>query len=127
MIMANEDKFDKLIPRNRPDTCDPRDCSHACIDPTMKCLFFRIDWCRAILSDFEEGFLHVRTRLTGLCGDEDNPSIPLVGMLHSVENMLEMVEITVMILRGDLGDANQRLEDDPVTFEEDFELPNQDD
>jgi hypothetical protein len=70
------------------------------------------------LRDFEEGFLHVRTKLTEMCNTHEGLSIPLVAMLHSVENILEMVEVSAMILRGDLGEANQRLEDDPVTFKD---------
>jgi hypothetical protein len=107
-----DDGIEKLVPRDRPEECDPKTCDHACDNPTESCYAYRIEWCRTMLRDFEDGFLVVQNKLSNLVKSDSNALVKVEGLLLSVNNMLHMVKLSSMILRGDYKEAEQASDED---------------
>ena len=105
-----DDAIEKLVPRDRPDECNPERCGHACNNPTEECYAYRIEWCRKMLRDFEDGFLVVQGNLSNIAKDNSDALIRIDGLLLSINNMLEMVKLSAMILRGDYRDAEKAVD-----------------
>jgi hypothetical protein len=103
------DDIGKLVPRPRPDECSPATCEHACMSPTAPCLNYRVEWSRMILRDFEEGFLSLSAKLDKIQKTRGDAKIYVDLMSHSVDNMLEMVSVVMMILRGDFQEADRSM------------------
>jgi hypothetical protein len=121
-----DDGIEKLVPRSRPEECDPERCGHACDQPTIKCYEYRIEWCRSMLRDFEDGFLVVQNDLNKRVDSGEKALIRVDGLLASINNMLDMVKLSVMILRGDFKEA-EKVVDEGISDELDLRFKSDED
>ena len=98
-----DEGFEKLIPRDRPEECDPSSCEKACINPTFECYKYRVDKVREIASEFEYSWGKVWHMMAS---QNQKDMMPIEATTDTVQDIVLMLREVCKILRGDFNDVD---------------------